>query len=153
MAFFAATNPANSFDVAIDRSRRFIATKSTKAILTLVPNLRPWQGEIAKSGTFLGVILGMFGFGLVGLLAVNIALTQDAIHIKDLKIQSQILNEEREALLRQITDYSSTKALATAALALGMKAGQAPDFLDLSPVPVSTPALAAETVGQTVGQR
>lgn len=148
MAFSAAAKAANPFDGAIDRSRKYITTKSTNVILSLVPNLRPLQGEIAKSGTFLGVIIAMFGLGLVLLLAVNMVLTQDAIYVKELKIQSQILNEEREGLLNEMTRFSSTQALATAALALGMKAGQTPEFLDLSPVQVATPVIAPQRAGQ-----
>ena len=40
----------------VERSRKLVAAKSTKAILRLVPELRPVEGEKASDRIFFGLI-------------------------------------------------------------------------------------------------
>ena len=86
----------------VERSRKIFAAKSTKAILRLVPELRPVDGEKASDRIFFGLIGVILIVGLLGLLGINILLGNDAVRIRDLKLEAIQLTEEREAALREI---------------------------------------------------
>mgnify|MGYP003344804798 FL=1 len=87
---------------AFGRSSKAVIDRSTKAVLRLVPDLKPVAGEQATDRTFYGVIGAILTLGLLGLLGINILLGNDAVRIRELKLESISLNEEREAALREI---------------------------------------------------
>lgn len=117
---------------AIERSRKVVVNRSAQAVLRLVPDLKPIAGEQATDRVFYGVIGAILSAGLLGLLGINILLGNDAVRIRELKIESISLNEEREAALRELDRVSSPKSLASQARALGMVPSQSPTFIDLS---------------------
>jgi hypothetical protein len=117
---------------AFERSRKTVIDRSTKAVLRLVPDLKPIPGEQATDRVFYGVVSGILVLGLLGLLGINILLGNDAVRIRELKLESISLNEEREAALRDLDRMSSPTNLAIQANSLGMVASTSPTFIDLS---------------------
>jgi len=117
---------------AFERSRKTVVRKSTQVVLSLVPELRPVPGEQASNRTFYGVIAAILIAGLLGLLGINILLGNDAVRIRELKLEAIAINEEREAALLEVATLSTSEALAEKALSLGMVPSGSPDFLDVS---------------------
>jgi len=78
------------------------------------------------------LLTAIFTLGLIFLLAINTALAQDAFKLSELKVQAQILKDEREAILRKVAEKSSPDKLAESASNLGMVPISSPNFLDMS---------------------
>lgn len=125
---------------AIERSRKSVAKKSSQVVLKLVPELRPVPGQQATDRVFYGVIAAVLVAGLLGLLGINILLGNDAVRIRELKLEAISINEQREEALRQVAELSTSEALAEKAIKLGMVPSGTPRFLD-----ISIPAETAET--------
>ena len=70
--------------------------------------------------------------GLLGLLGINILLGNDAVRIRELKLEAIAINEEREAALREVAILSTSEALAERAISLGMVPSGTPQFVDIS---------------------
>ena len=117
---------------AFERSRKAVAKKSSQVVLKLVPELRPIPGQQATDRVFYGVIAGILVAGLLGLLGINILLGNDAVRIRELKLEAIAINEDREAALREVARLSTSEALASRATSLGMVSSGTPTFLDLS---------------------
>ena len=117
---------------AFERSRKAVAKKSSQVVLKLVPELRPVPGQQASDRVFYGVVTGILVAGLLGLLSINILLGNDAVRIRELKLEAIAINEEREAALREVAQLSTSEALANRAISLGMVPSGTPTFLDLS---------------------
>ena len=117
---------------AFERSRKAVAKKSSEVVLKLVPELRPVPGQQATDRVFYGVVSAILVAGLLGLLGINILLGNDAVRIRELKLESIAINEEREAALREVAQLSTSEALAARAQALGMVPSATPTFIDLS---------------------
>ena len=94
--------------------------------------------------------------GLLGLLALNTVLAQDAFKLHALQVSSRVLADREQALQRQVADLQSPHSLASRATRLGMVPGGPPAFLRLAdgkvlgapapgaaPLPVAVPAPAA----------
>ena len=106
-------------------------TPRRKPLLTLVPNFD--LEERVKNTRVFAVIIGLISaITFAGLLSINTLLTQDAITIQKLKIESLQLNEDREATIKALEQISNPAALAVAAESLGMKPSENPQFLDLN---------------------
>lgn len=117
---------------AFERSRKAVAKKSSQVVLKLVPELRPIPGQQANDRVFYGVVAGILVAGLLGLLGINILLGNDAVRIRELKLEAIAINEDREAALREVAQLSTSEALANRATSLGMVPSGTPIFLDLS---------------------
>jgi hypothetical protein len=117
---------------AIERSRKAVAKKSSQVVLKLVPELRPVPGQQATDRVFYGVVAGILVAGLLGLLGINILLGNDAVRIRELKLEAIAINEDREAALREVARLSTSEALADRAISLGMVPSGTPTFLNLS---------------------
>ncbi len=117
---------------AIERSRKTVVKKSSQVVLKLVPELRPVPGQQATDRVFYGVIGAMLIAGLLGLLGINILLGNDAVRIRELKLEAISINEQREEALREVATLSTSEALAEKAIKLGMVPSGTPRFLDLS---------------------
>jgi len=117
---------------AFERSRKTVVRKSTQAVLRLVPELRPVPGEQASDRTFYGVIAAILIAGLLGLLGINILLGNDAVRIRELKLEAIAINEEREAALREVATLSTSETLAERAISLRMVPSGTPQFVDIS---------------------
>lgn len=116
----------------VELSPRKLRKQSTKAFLKIVPDLSI-DSAPGTSKAFVAFILGIFGVGFAALLTINTLLTQDAIKIQTLKIESLAINENREAILKVVERLASPEELATAAIMLNMRPSQSPEFLNLDP--------------------
>lgn len=63
---------------------------------------------------------------------INTSLAQDAFVLQELKQQTQVLTDQREAIIREVAAQSSPDKLAESAGKLGMVATSNPRFLDMS---------------------
>lgn len=117
---------------AVAKSRKAVVDRSTRAVLRLVPDLKPTPGEQASDRLFYGLIGLILSLGLLGLLGINILLGNDAVRIRELKLEAIAINEEREAALREVARISTPENLATRATTLGMVPSTTPRFLDLT---------------------
>jgi hypothetical protein len=120
------------FDLApaIERSRKAVSQTTAKAVLRLVPDIE--SGKQASDKGFVIAISSIFITGLLALLIINTALAQDAFKLQQLKQQATVLEDQREAILRQVAEKASPDNLAASAAKLGMVASTNPRFLDLS---------------------
>ena len=125
---------------AIERSRKTVARKSSQVVLRLVPELRPVPGQQASDRVFYGLIAAILAAGLLGLLGINILLGNDAVRIRELKLEAIAINEQREEALREVAVLSTSESLAEKAVKLGMVPSGTPYFLD-----ISTPTETAQT--------
>ncbi|MGA0113393.1 MAG: hypothetical protein ACO3QM_01330 [Candidatus Nanopelagicaceae bacterium] len=117
---------------AIERSRKTVVKKSSQVVLRLVPELRPVPGQQASDRVFYGLIAAILTAGLLGLLGINILLGNDAVRIRELKLEAIAINEQREEALREVAVLSTSEALAEKAIKLGMVPSRKPHFLDIS---------------------
>jgi hypothetical protein len=117
---------------AVAKSRKAVVDRSARAVLRLVPDLKPTPGEQASDRLFYGLIGFILSLGLLGLLGINILLGNDAVRIKELKLEAIAINEEREAALREVARLSPPEILAARATTLGMVPSTTPRFLDLT---------------------
>ena len=117
---------------AVAKSRKAVIDRSARAVLRLVPELRPVPGEQASDRLFYGLIGFILALGLLGLLGINILLGNDAVRIKELKLEAISINEAREDALRDVARISTPEYLAIEAVRLGMVPSTTPRFLDLS---------------------
>lgn len=101
----------------------------------VIPNLEIFSGERADRRGFTVVIISIFLVGLLGLLVVNTLLTQDAFVLQRLKHQTNIINDQRDAIVQQVAKQSSPDRLASAASNLGMVPSTNSQFLDISQIP------------------
>jgi hypothetical protein len=118
------------FAPALEISRQIVREKTNKAVLKLVPDIK--SGEVVANRTFVILLTAIFTVGLMALLAINTALAQDAFKLSELKVQAQILKDEREAILKEVAQKSSPDKLAESASNLGMVPIASPNFLDMS---------------------
>jgi len=117
---------------AVAKSRKAVVDRSARAVLRLVPDLKPTPGEQASDRLFYALIGFILSLGLLGLLGINILLGNDAVRIKELKLEAIAINEEREAALREVARISTPENLAARATTLGMVPSNTPRFLDLT---------------------
>lgn len=71
--------------------------------------------------------------GLLGLLAINTALSQGAFELTKLNSQATALNDQREAVMKKIAKASSPQVLAYRAKIAGMVPSVSPRFLVVGP--------------------
>ena len=112
------------------QTRERVVTQSTRVLLNLVPQAsegaQATQKYFAKFLSFVAVV------GFLVLLGVNTLLAQDAFVLSELKLESKMIADQREAISRKIEIYSSPQALANQAAALGMSPSVNPTFLNLT---------------------
>ena len=96
---------------AIARSREIVISRSTKAVLTLVPELKKEEGKEINTRAFMVLLSGVFGVGLLSLLLINTLLTQDAFVLQRLKHNVNLTNDQRDAILRTVATQSSPETL------------------------------------------
>jgi len=123
----------------------------------------------AAKTPFVVVVVLILVTGLLGLLALNTVLAQDAFRLHSLQVSSRVLADREQALQRQVADLQSPQSLAARATRLGMVQGGPPAFLRLSdgkvlgapepgtaalPIALAAPAAPAATgVTATAAQR
>jgi cell division protein FtsB len=119
------------------QTRERVVIHSSRALLKIVPQssegVQATQKYFAKFVSIVAVI------GFLALLGVNTLLAQDAFVLSELKYESKMIADQREAISRKMETYSSPQALANQAAALGMSPSENPTFLNLTQdIPVIT---------------
>ena len=112
------------------QTRERVVIHSSRALLKIVPQssegVQATQKYFAKFVSIVAVI------GFLALLGVNTLLAQDAFVLSELKYESKMIADQREAISRKMETYSSPQALANQAAALGMSPSENPTFLNLT---------------------
>lgn len=117
----------------------------------------------ATSGSRLGFAVlcaGLLGAGLIVLLLMNTALSQNTFAVQKLQAQTQALTDQRQALAQSVALASSPQQLSAKAWSLGLVPSAESAFVDLpsgkilgvaSPAPRATPptVLGTNTTGTT----
>ena len=98
------------------------------APLTLVPKRR----SSASRAPFAVVLVCLLAGGLLGLLLLNTLVAQQSFRLHDLAKQAAVLQEQEQALTRQVQTLQAPGELASRATRLGMVPGGPPAFLRLS---------------------
>ncbi|HEY9293662.1 MAG TPA: hypothetical protein VIP98_20485 [Microlunatus sp.] len=80
---------------------------------------------------FVLVLIGLFGLGMAGLLALNTTLQGQAFEAQALHQQANRLTYQQAALERQVDDLRSSDKLAARAFGLGMRPDPEPAFVKL----------------------
>jgi hypothetical protein len=117
---------------AIARSRELVISRSTQAVLQLVPELKKEEGGEIHIRAFVFILSGIFGVGLLSLLLINTSLTQDAFVLQRLKHNVNVTNDQRDAILRTVATSSSPENLSVLAKKMGMVPANNPQFIDIS---------------------
>jgi hypothetical protein len=97
--------------------------------LRLVPPRLPARIARARRTPFVAVVVGLLALGLLGMLALNTVLAQDAFRLHALQVQGKVLADREQALQTSVDALQAPRALASRAEAFGMVPGGAPDFL------------------------
>lgn len=116
--------------------------------LRLVPQRR----SSAPRAPFITMVVLLLAGGLLGLLALNTLLAQDAFRLHALVKEQKALVDREQALEREVETLRTPRNLAERARELGMVQGGPPAFLRLpdgavlgAEVPAEAPAAPAET--------
>lgn len=140
---------------AAGRARRVAGDVSSTArgtagrarpVLRLVPDVRTG----APRAPFVALVVVLLAGGLLGLLALNTVLAQDAFRAYSLSQQGRALADQEQVLEREVETLRTPRNLAARARALGMVQAGSPAFLRLSDgavlgaeVPAAAPVPAA----------
>jgi len=112
------------------QTRERVVTHSSRALLKIVPQSS--EGAQATQKYFAKFVTLVALIGFLALLGVNTLLAQDAFVLSELKYESKMIADQREAISRKMETYSSPQALANQAAALGMSPSENPTFLNLT---------------------
>jgi cell division protein FtsB len=116
------------------------ARPTASAALRLVPQRR----SSAPRAPFVTMVVLLLAGGLLGLLALNTVLAQDAFRLHTLTQESKALADQEQALEREVETLRTPRNLAARARELGMVEAGAPAFLRLSDGAVLGAEVAAE---------
>ncbi len=117
------------------RSKPRVVEGRTRVALQIVPHFPNLSsGETADRKVFVIFLSVIAGIGLLALLAINTFLAQDAFELRKLQAQVQTLSDQRDAVLKQISDASSPEVLSVKAIKAGMVESQSPRFLSVGPL-------------------
>jgi hypothetical protein len=112
------------------QTRERVMTQSSRALLKIVPQTS--EGTQATHKYFAKFVSLIAVIGFLALLGINTLLAQDAFVLSELKYESKMIADQREAISRKMETYSSPQALANQAAALGMSPSEDPTFLNLA---------------------
>ena len=112
------------------QTRERVMTQSSRALLKIVPQTS--EGTQATHKYFAKFVSLIAVIGFLALLGINTLLAQDAFVLSELKYESKMIADQREAISRKMETYSSPQALANQAAALGMSPSEDPTFLNLT---------------------
>jgi len=131
---------------AISRSRQKVIDRSSEVALRLVPKID--TEKRADQKVFILFLTGIGIIGLVSLLFINTLLAQDAFKLSKLQLEARLLTDQREAYIRQLDRISSPSALAAAAIQMGMKPSDNPQFINLDQ---AIPTVSNSAAGGSIG--
>jgi multidrug efflux pump subunit AcrB len=112
------------------QTRERVTTHSSRVLLMIVPQAT--EGVQATQKYFAKFLSFVAAVGFLALLGVHTLLAQDAFVLSELKLESKMIADQREAISRKMEIYSSPQALANQAAALGMSPSEDPTFLNLT---------------------
>jgi hypothetical protein len=112
------------------QTRERVMTQSSRALLKIVPQTS--EGTQATHKYFAKFVSLVAVIGFLALLGINTLLAQDAFVLSELKYESKMIADQREAISRKMETFSSPQALANQAAALGMSPSEDPTFLNLT---------------------
>jgi hypothetical protein len=112
------------------QTRERVMTQSSRALLKIVPQTS--EGTQATHKYFAKFVSLIAVIGFLALLGINTLLAQDAFVLSELKYESKMIADQREAISRKMETYSTPQALANQAAALGMSPSEDPTFLNLT---------------------
>ncbi len=108
------------------------AAPTRRPALSLVPSRRPRLAVGALARTpFVTLVVALLAAGLLGLLALNTLLAQDAFRLHTLKLDARELEDREQVLEREVEALQAPAALAARATELGMVPAGPPAFLRL----------------------
>lgn len=112
------------------QTRKRVMTQSSRALLKIVPQTS--EGTQATHKYFAKFVSLVAVIGFLALFGINTLLAQDAFVLSELKYESKMIADQREAISRKMETFSSPQALANQAAALGMSPSEDPTFLNLT---------------------
>jgi hypothetical protein len=126
-AVSARVSSAAAGTAALARRASARAAETGVPALRLVPDVRTG----APRAPFLALVVVLLAGGLLGLLALNTALAQDAFRLHALTGQAKALADREQVLEREVETLRTPRNLAARARALGMVPAGSPAFLRL----------------------
>jgi cell division protein FtsB len=103
------------------------ADRAAHPVLRLVPDVRTG----APKAPFITLVVLLLAGGLLGLLAVNTVLAQDAFRLHALSVEGKALADREQVLEREVETLRTPRNLAARARELGMVQSSSPAFLRL----------------------
>ena len=108
-----------------------------RPILKGLPTLNVDSKKKTSSSLFTMIMGALVLLNLLALLVINTLMTQDAFTLQDLKHQANTVNDERDAILREVAKQNSPDTLAASAIKLGMQPVEKLHYIDLGKVSVA----------------
>jgi cell division protein FtsB len=103
------------------------AERTPYPVLRLVPDVRTG----APRAPFITLVVLLLAGGLLGLLALNTVLAQDAFRLHSLSVEGKELADREQVLEREVETLRTPRNLAARARELGMVQSGSPAFLRL----------------------
>ena len=123
----AARSGAAAFVKRVSTDARSGAERA-RPVLRLVPDVRTG----APKAPFVTLVVLLLAGGLLGLLALNTVLAQDAFRVHELNASGRVLADREQELEREVETLRTPRNLAARARSLGMVPSGSPAFLRLS---------------------
>ena len=108
-----------------------------RPILKGLPSLKIESGKRTTSGAFTFIMGGLILLNLLALLVINTLMTQDAFTLQDLKHQANTVNDQRDAIMREVAKQNSPDMLAAHAIKIGMQPVEKLNYINLGTVVVA----------------
>jgi hypothetical protein len=116
------------------RPRIFQLPSRTTTQIQIVPEIAISSEATTERRSFIMIIISIFLVGLISLLVINTLLTQDAFVLQRLKHQTNLVTDQRDAIVQEVAAKSAPDNLAKVAITLGMIPATNPEFIDISKI-------------------
>ncbi len=107
-----------------------VIARGSKVFLRILPDLKVAPGKRTSSRGFILILGAIVMFNVLALLAINTLMTSDAFVLERLKLQTNITNDQRDAVLKIAETKASPDNLAAAATGLGMIPAKSIQYID-----------------------
>ena len=125
--------PAKAVTSAPQTRKRPVAlSKGSKVFLRLLPDLKVEEGGRLSSRGFIIIMAGVVALNVLVLLGINTLMAQDAFVLERLKISTNHIKDQRDALVKLAESKSSPDVIAASATKLGMVPGSEIHYLTLT---------------------
>ena len=109
--------------------------RGSKVFLRILPDLKVAPGQRTSSRGFILILGAIVIFNVLALLAINTLMTSDAFVLERLKLHTNVINDQRDAVLKVAESKASPDNLAAAATGLGMIPAKSIQYIDASQLP------------------